>query len=48
MTFEERQEFLRLVVEGITVVDGTVRVETVIPTGPGGKLRNGCSELVEP
>jgi lipid II:glycine glycyltransferase (peptidoglycan interpeptide bridge formation enzyme) len=35
LTFEERQQFLRLVVEGITVVDGRVKVETVIPTRPG-------------
>ena len=33
MTFEERQELLRLVVERITVEDCRVRVETIIPTG---------------
>ncbi|MBI4234518.1 MAG: recombinase family protein [Chloroflexi bacterium] len=36
MTFEERQQLLRLVVERITVEDGRVRIETVIPTGDGG------------
>jgi hypothetical protein len=49
MTFEERQHLLRLVVERITVGDGRVKVEIVIPTGQGeGKLRNGRRELVEP
>lgn len=33
MTFQERQQFLRLVVERITVEDGRVRTETVIPSG---------------
>jgi site-specific DNA recombinase len=48
MTFEERQQFLRLVVEGITVIDGRVKVETVIPTDQDVILRNTRSELVEP
>ena len=47
-TFEERQQFLRLVVEGITVTDGRVIVETVIPTDQDVKLRNTRGELVEP
>ena len=42
MTFEERQQFLRLVVEGITVLDGRIKVETVIPTDQYVKLRNVC------
>ena len=33
LNFEERQELLRLLVEGVTVDDGLVRVETVIPNG---------------
>ena len=33
MTFEERQQLLRLVVERVTVEDDRVRIETVIPTG---------------
>jgi hypothetical protein len=48
LTFEERQQFRRLVVEGITVADGRVKVETVIPTDQDVKLRNVCSEPVEP
>ena len=49
MTFEERQELLRLVVERITVEDGRVRVETIIPTGEDDvKLRKLRSELIEP
>ena len=49
MTFEERQELLRLVVEGITVEDCRVRVETIIPTGQDDvKLRKLRGELVEP
>ena len=31
--FEERQQLLRLLVERITVKDGKVRIETVIPGG---------------
>ncbi len=48
LTFEERQQFLRLVVEGITLADGKVKVETVIPTEQDGKLRNVRGEPVEP
>ena len=49
MTFEERQQLLRLVVEGITVENGLVRVETVIPTGQDqDQLRYARRELVEP
>ena len=31
MTFEDRQQFLRLVVERVTVENGVARIETVIP-----------------
>ena len=48
MNFEERQRFLQLVVEGITVENGRVRVKTVIPIEQDGKLRNVRGELVEP
>ena len=48
LTFEERQQLLRLVVEGITVADGKVKVETVIPIEEDGKLRNVRGEPVEP
>ena len=49
MTFSERQNLLRLLVERITVEDGNVRVDTIIPTGDdGGQLRNRRGELVEP
>ena len=49
MTFEERQQLLRLVVERITVEDGRVRVETIIPTGQDDvQLRKHCRERVEP
>jgi site-specific DNA recombinase len=41
MTFEERQQLLRLVVERIMVEEGKVRIETVIPTDQDSdKLRN--------
>ena len=33
MTFEERQQLLCLLVERITVKDGQVKIETVIPPG---------------
>ena len=46
MTFEDRQQLLRLVVERATVENGTVRVETVIPTGQVN-LRNRYPEIVE-
>ncbi len=48
MTFEERQQFLRLVVEGFTVSEGRITVEAVIPSTSDGKLRNVRGELVEP
>ena len=48
MNFEERQQLLRLVVERITVEDGRVRIETIIPTGNDDKLRTRRGELVEP
>ena len=49
MTFEERQQLLRLVVERITVEDGRVRVETIITTGQDDvKLCKHRGELVEP
>ncbi len=48
MTYEERRQLLRLVVERITVEDHTVRIETVIPTGNDDKLRARHRELVEP
>ena len=46
LTFDERQQLLRLVVERITVDNGRVRVDTVIPTDDGN-LRNRYPELVE-
>ena len=46
LTFDERQQLLRLVVEGITVDNGRVRVDTIIPTGDSN-LRNRYPELVE-
>jgi hypothetical protein len=48
MTFEERQQFLRLVVESVTVAEGRITVETVIPSTSAGKLRNVRGEPVEP
>ena len=39
MTFEERQQLLRLVVERIIVEDHKVRIETVIPTGNDDEMR---------
>ena len=48
MTFEERQRLLRLVIERITVENGSVHIETVIPTGRDEELRNRRHELVEP
>jgi len=48
MTFEERQQLLRLVVERITMEDGRVCIETVIPTGGDDvQLRTRRPELVE-
>jgi len=49
MSFEERQEFLRLVVNRVTVENGTARINTVIPgLKYDGQLRARRSELVEP
>ena len=47
LTFEERENLLKLLVEKVTVEDGRARIETVIPTGPD-KLRNPHGEPVEP
>ena len=48
MTFEERQQLLRLVVERITVEDDRVRIETVIPAdGDDVRLRAHRPEPVE-
>jgi site-specific DNA recombinase len=44
MTFEERQQLLRLVVERVVVEDGVARVETVFPTDGDGQLRNRRGE----
>ena len=49
MSFEERQDLLRLVVESITVENETVKVETIIPSGDNeNQLRTRPGELVEP
>ena len=49
LSFEGRQELLRLVVDQVTVENKTVRIETVIPTpADGGQLRTRHGELVEP
>ncbi len=48
MTFEERQQFLRLVVEGVTVAEDRITVEAVMPSTSDGKLRNVRGEPVEP
>ena len=50
LTFEERQQLLRLVVERVVVDSGVVRVETIIPTDDvddNGQLRTRRPELVE-
>ncbi len=48
MSFDERQELLRLVVDRVTVEDKMVRIETVIPNPvDGGQLRTRRAELVE-
>ena len=49
MSFEECQELLRLVVDRVTVENGTARIDTVIP-GPkdDGQLGAGRSDPVEP
>ncbi len=48
MTFAERQQLLRLVIERVTVDHGSVRIETVIPTDHDDELRNRRGEPVEP
>ena len=48
LSFDERQRFLRLVVDGIVVEEGCVKVETIIPSDHDGALRNFRGELVEP
>ncbi|MCH7997476.1 MAG: hypothetical protein IIB11_06870 [Chloroflexi bacterium] len=48
LTFEEKQQLLRLVVERIIVDSGKVTIETVIPTGRDDvKLRNSRPGLIE-
>ena len=47
LSFDEHQQLLQLVVEGVTVDNGRVRVETIIPGGDSN-LRNAHGELVEP
>ena len=48
MSFEERQDLLRLVVDRVTVENETVRIETIIPNPTeGGQLRTRRAELVE-
>ncbi len=49
MSFEERQDLLRLVVDNITIENGTVRIDAIIPSGDGiGQLRTRRGEPVEP
>lgn len=48
MSFEERQQLLRLVVERVHVEDERVVVETILPTCDDDKLRTRRGELVEP
>lgn len=48
LTFQERQQLIRFVVERITMQNGRVRIETVIPMGePAGKLRTNVAERSE-
>ncbi|MCH8939550.1 MAG: hypothetical protein IIC27_00290, partial [Chloroflexi bacterium] len=48
LTFDERQQLLRLLVESVRVEDNLVTVETIIPTDSGsGELRTRHPELVE-
>jgi len=48
MSFEERQELLRLMVDRVTVENETVRIETIIPNPTeGGQLRTRRAEPVE-
>ena len=46
LTFDERQQLLRLVTERITVENGVARIDTVIPPDQDN-LRNRYPELVE-
>ena len=46
LTFEERQQLLRLVVERVVVENGVVRIETVIPIA-SDKLRSTHPEVHE-
>ena len=46
LTFDERQQLLRLVIERITVDNGVARIDTVIPPDQVN-LRNRRPELVE-
>ena len=48
LTFGEKQKLLRLVVERITITDGKVKIETIIPTGEDPvQLRTRHPEPVE-
>jgi len=46
LTFDERQQLLRLVIERITVENGVARIDTVIPPDQDN-LRNRYPEPVE-
>jgi hypothetical protein len=46
LTFDERQQLLRLVIERITVENGAARIDTVLPPDQDN-LRNRYPELVE-
>ena len=48
LSCDERQRFLRLVVDGIVVEDGCVKVDTIMPSDHDVTLRNIRGELVEP
>ena len=49
MSFEERQDLLRLVVDNVTVENETVKVDTIIPSADSdNQLRTRRGELVEP
>ena len=48
LSCDERQRFLRLVVDGIVVEDGCVKVDTIISSDHDGTLRNVRDEPVEP
>ena len=47
MTFEGQRQLLRLVVERVTVQEGHVKIDTVVPIGDMVKLRNGYPERSE-